>query len=176
MVNNSELAPKVASIVIRVPIEKVWKEITKTGAIQRAVYNSVLETGLTPGSRLRYYSADKQRVFVLGEVVEVDPPRRFKHTYHFMMNGVEAPTMVTWDLEQIADGCRVTITHAGFTAAHKGADKQAAGWTEILGLLKSELETGSIPFKTRLMYGMMGMTMWMLPKTTKVSEVEKLGF
>jgi uncharacterized protein YndB with AHSA1/START domain len=176
MPDAAQLAPVIVSVDIHVPIRAVWDEITKTGQIQRAIYNTVLECDLRPGARLRYYSPDKKRVFVVGEVLEVTPPRMFKHTYHFMMNGVEPPTTVTWELAEIAGGTRVTLTHEGFTAAHKAADKQAAGWREIVGLLKAELETGTLPLKTRLMYGMMGATMFMLPKTTKVAEVERAGF
>lgn len=176
MPQATEQAEFVTSIDVLVPIQKVWDEITKTGRIQRPMYNCVLEGQLTPGSRLRYYSPDKKRVFVVGEVLEADPPRRLKHTYHFLMNGIEPPTTVTWELEEISGGTRVSVTHAGFTSAHKARDKQKAGWEEILGLLKSELETGTIPLKTRVLYGIMGMTSFMLPKSTKVEQVEKAGF
>jgi uncharacterized protein YndB with AHSA1/START domain len=176
MADAGTLPPVILSVDIHVPVQAVWNEITKTGAIQRAIYNTLLETELRPGARLRYYSPDKKRVFVVGNVLEVEPPRRFKHTYHFMMNGVEPPTTVTWELVEIPGGTRVTLTHEGFTAAHKAADKQAAGWKEILGLLKSDLETGSLPLKTRIMYGMMSATMFLLPKSTKVEEVERAGF
>ncbi len=173
MPNSGEIT-HVLSIEIHVPVQRVWNEITKTGSIQRPLYNCVLETELTPGSRLRYYSPNKKRVFVVGKVVEVDPPRKFSHTYHFVQNGNEPATLVTWELTEIPGGCRVTLTHSGFTSVHKRVDNQRAGWQEILGLLKSELESGQIPFKTRLMYGVMGFTMWMLPKSTKTEEVEKV--
>lgn len=176
MAEATTLAPVVVSVDIHVPIQTVWDEITKTGRIQKALYNTVMESELKPGARLRYYSPDRKRVFVVGEVIEVSPPRRFKHTYHFMMNGVEPPTTVTWELTEVRGGTRVTVTHEGFTTSHKGVDKQVAGWTEILGLLKSEMETGDIPFKTRFLYGVMGMMTFMLPRTTKVEEVEKAGF
>jgi len=176
MPHETEMAPYVMSIDIHVPIQAVWDEITKTGSIQRPLYNSVLDVTLEPGSRLRYYSPDRQRVFVVGEVLEVDPPRKFSHTYHFMMNGVEPPTTVTWELAEIPGGTRVTVTHAGFTSAHKGAGKQQAGWQEILGLLKAELETGTIPLRMRFVYALMGKMTWMLPKSTKVEEVERAGF
>lgn len=164
----------VLSIDIHVPIQQVWNEITKTGSVQRALFNTVLESDLKPGSRLRYYSPDRRRVFVLGEVVEVDPPRKLSHTYHFVPNGREPATLVTWELAEIPNGCRVTLTHSGFTQAHKAAEKQRAGWEQILQLLKRELETGTIPIGTRLMYGVMGMTMWMLPRSTKVEEVDRI--
>jgi hypothetical protein len=35
--------PQVCSIIIDVPIETVWQEITKTGSVQRPLYNTVLQ-------------------------------------------------------------------------------------------------------------------------------------
>lgn len=166
----------VLSIDIHVPVQQVWDEITRTGSVQRPLFNCVLDTELRPGSRLRYYSADRKRVFIVGEVVEVDPPRKFAHTHHFVQNGHEPATLVTWELTEIPSGCRVTLTHSGFTGAHKAPAKQKAGWQQILGLLKRELETGTIPFGTRLLYAVMGLTMWVLPKSTKVEEVEKVAW
>ena len=160
------LPDRVCSIVIDVSIQKVWDEITKTGSIQRPLYNSVLDVDLRPGGTLRYLSPDLKRVFVAGEVLEVDPPRRLRHTYVFTM-APDPVTEVTWELEEVPGGCRVTLTHAGWTT-EKDAKKHEAGWVEILGLLKSQLETGDIPTKTKLIYGLQGLFMWALPKSTKV--------
>jgi uncharacterized protein YndB with AHSA1/START domain len=169
------LPDAVCSIVIRVPVEAVWAEITKTGSIQRPLYNTVLDIDLRPGGRLRYTSSDRKRVFVAGEVLEVDPPRRLKHTYVFAMKP-EAPTVVTWELTPVPEGTRVTLTHAGWTDAHTAPEKHAAGWTEILGLLKSELETGDIPARTKLVYWMQGRFLWALPKSTKASYADDRGW
>ena len=170
------LDDRVLSIEIAAPIETVWNEITKTGAIQRALYNTVLETDLKPGSRLRYYSPNKKRVFIVGEVVEVSPPTKFSHTYLFLQSMVE-PTLVTWELQESPSGCRVTLTHSGWTEANAKHHKDAArGWTEILGLLKQQVETGDIPLKFKVMYALMGLFLGMLPKRTKVGEVEKAGW
>ncbi len=169
------LQDHVLSIVINVPRQRVWDEITKTGRIQRAVMNTILESSLARGGKLRYYSPDKQRVFVVGEVVEVSPPRKFVHTYMFTFRP-EQPSLVTWELEEVPGGCRVTLTHGGFTnqlRTHKGVVK---GWRDILDLLKVELETGDIPAKTKLTYWLMGMTMFIMPKTTRVTEVERAGW
>ena len=51
------------SIHIDVPVQRVWDEITKTGKIQRALYNTVLETELRPGARLRSFRARSQKIF-----------------------------------------------------------------------------------------------------------------
>ena len=68
---------RVASIFIDAPVEAVWEEITKTGSVQRAVYNTVLASDMRPGSRLRYANRAGSRVFVVGEVIEVTRPNRF---------------------------------------------------------------------------------------------------
>ncbi len=173
MTEKTMLPDHVISIHIDVPVQRVWDEITKTGRIQRALYNTVLECELAPGSRLRYYSPDKKRVFIVGEVVEVHPPRKFSHTYRFTTWKAGPPTLVMWDLQEEAGGCRVTITHSGWTAEHKAPEKTAAGWKEILGLLKHELETGDLPMKTKVMYRIMGWFLFMMPRTTRTEYVEE---
>ena len=100
----------------------------------------------------------------------------FSHTYRMLMNGVEEPTLVTWTLKEENNGTRVTIRHSGWTAAHKAPEKVSAGWTEILGLLKADLETGTLPLKTKIMYAMMSMFMFMLPKTTTKEFVDQQGW
>lgn len=169
------LPDHVCSIVIRVPVAQVWDEITKTGSVQRPLYNTVLDIDLRPGGRLRYSSPDRRRVFVAGEVLEVDAPRRLKHTYIFAMKP-EPVTVVTWELEEVPEGTRVTLTHAGWTDEHTAPEKHEAGWNEILGLLKSELETGDIPGKTKFVYWMQGLFMFALPKTTKAEYVDEQGW
>lgn len=168
------LPDQVCSIVINVPVETVWDEITRTGSVQRPLYNTVLDIDLRPGGRLRYSSPDRKRVFVAGEVLEVDPPRKLRHTYIFTMKP-EPVTEVTWLLEPVSEGCRVTVRHAGWTT-EKDARKHGAGWVEILGLLKSELEVGDIPGKTRFAYRMQSLFMWALPKTTRTEYVDRQGW
>lgn len=168
------LPDHVVSIHIDVPVERVWEEITRTGRVQRALYNTVLETELKPGARLRYYSPDRKRVFIVGEVVEVEPPHRFSHTYWFTMWKGGGPTLVTWQLTPESGGCRVTVTHSGWTSAHEAAEKTGAGWKEILSLLKQSLETGTIPLRTRVLYAVMGAMSFMLPSSTKAENVESM--
>jgi uncharacterized protein YndB with AHSA1/START domain len=175
MTITSQLPDHVVSIHIAVPVQKVWDEITKTGRVQRALYNTVLDTQLRPGAKLRYYSPDRKRVFIVGEVVAVDPPHTFSHTYRMLLNGVEEPTLVTWTLKAEDGGTRVTIEHSGWTTAHKAPEKVAGGWREILGLLKADLETGKLPLKTRVMYAVMGKMMFMMPKTTKTEFADQQG-
>lgn len=165
---------QVCSIVIHVPVEEVWDEITRTGSVQRPLFNTVLDIELRPGGRLRYSSPDRRRVFVAGEVLEVDPPRKLRHTYIFTMNP-EPVTEVTWLLEEVPEGCRVTVRHAGWTT-EKDAKKHGAGWVQILGLLKSELETGGIPIRTRILYRVQSLFTWALPRTTRTDHADAQGW
>lgn len=170
----NSLPDQVVSIHIDVPPERVWDAITRTGEIQRALYNTVLETELRPGARLRYYSPDRKRVFIVGEVVAVEPPRKFAHTYWFTTWKSGPPTLVTWELEDEGEhGCRVTVTHSGWTDEHDKPEKTGAGWKQILGLLKSELETGDIPAGTKFMYRIMGWFMFAMPRSTKAEYVDE---
>lgn len=172
---DSLLTDHVFVIDIAVPRQRVWDEITRTGRIQLAMNNTVLEGQLTPGSKLRYYSPNKKRVFVVGEVVEVTPPKRFSHTFKLLMQS-EDPSLVTWDLEETTTGCRVTLTHGGWTTQAKTHKGTAGGWVGILAVLKQQLETGDIPVKTKIVYAMMSALMFMLPKSTKVDEVTRSGW
>jgi uncharacterized protein YndB with AHSA1/START domain len=169
------LKDHIFTIDIAVPRERVWDEITKTGRIQLAMHNTILESALTPGSKLRYYSPDRKRVFVVGEVVEVSPPRRFSHTFKFTMRS-EVPSLVTWELEETPTGCRVTLVHGGWTNQVKSHKGVVSGWLEILGILKQEMETGAIPFKVSVLYKVMGAFMFLLPRSTKVEEVSRAGW
>lgn len=160
------LEDHVLSVDINVPRTRVWEAITETGAIQRFMMNTVLESTLEPGARMLYYSPNRKYVFVVGEVLEVIPERRFRHTYMFTTQG-EAPSIVTWEFEDIAEGCRVTLTHSGWTTQVKTHKDVGGGWRMILDALKSELETGTIPFKLRMMYTVMGKLAFLLPKTAR---------
>ena len=176
--SEPQAAPRedhVLTIDIAAPVRKVWDEITKTGRIQKALYNTVLESTLQPGAKLRYYSPDRKRVFVVGEVLEVDPPHLFKHTY-VMLIKPDHPTVVTWELKEIPSGCKITLTHSGWTEASKTYEDTHNGWAQILGLLKAQLETGDIPLGTRIIYALQGWFMFMMPKSTRVEEVEKAGY
>ena len=166
---------RVASIFIDAPVEAVWAEITKTGSLQRPLYNTILSSDLKPGARLRYASRNGSRVFVVGEVLEVTPPNRFVHTY-IMTLDPDPETTVTWELAAEGDGCRVTLTHSGWTNEHTTTEKTSKSWVEILELLKSEVETGSIPIKTRLTYKAMALFSFALPKRTTAAHADKEGW
>ncbi len=173
MTKEGTLPDHVLSIHIAAPVERVWDEITRTGRVQPALYNTILDCQLAPGSRLRYYSPDRKRVFILGEVVDVRPPTRFSHTYRFTTWKGGPATLVTWELAEEDGGCRVTVTHSGWTVDHEAYRKTAGGWVEILELLRREIEDGVLPLKTRILFRVMGWFLFLMPRSTRTELVDR---
>jgi uncharacterized protein YndB with AHSA1/START domain len=85
------------------------------------------------------------RVLGEGEVVEVDPPRRLVHTMVALWSDAvrsEGASRVTWEIEPVADSCRLTVTH---DEMREGANNEIyGGWPMILSGLKTWLETGEL--------------------------------
>jgi uncharacterized protein YndB with AHSA1/START domain len=161
-------------VEIKAPVADVWAEITKLKQIQKPMFGTVLDTDFKPGSRMIYRSEDGKRVFIVGEVHEFVPPKRFVHTFRFT-NLPETPTLVEWTLEEKGGITRVTVVHSKFVDQQKTADSVRTSWVDILSNIKAVVETGDVPFKTRLMLRMMSAFMFMLPKETRRENVPELN-
>lgn len=166
----SSLSDVVFSIDIGAPIQAAWDELTKLGKIQIPMMNTVLECDFEPGSSMRYYNASRKRILVVGTIMEIDPPHRMVHTYRFT-DLDESETVVTWQLDEIPSGVRVTVTHSRFTDQTGTHARVKGGWNWILSTLKAVLETGRAPLKVRLAYGVMGALSFMQPKKTLAENV-----
>ncbi len=60
----------------------------------------------------------------------------------------EGPSRVTWEIEQVADSCRLLLTH---DQLREGANDQIyGGWPMILSGLKTWLESGRAAYHARL--------------------------
>jgi len=154
---------KVFRIEIQAGAQRVWQEITRTGMPHHAMFGTYLHCDLKPGSTMTYRDRSGKHTFVLGKVLESDPPRRLVHTFRFSMEK-DDPTLVTWELKERAGATEVTITHARFAGETRTYKAVATSWQRILVLYKSLIETGRVPAGVRVKNGlMMGMT-FMLPK------------
>ena len=91
---------------------------------------------------------------ISSEILEIDPPRRLVHSLTALWSEdvrSEGASRVTWDIEQVEDSCRLTVTH---DQLREGAnDELYGGWPMILSGLKTLLETGeSLTTPGSLMY------------------------
>jgi len=134
---------RVFEIYIRTSPERLWEAITDPEIRARYNFGAGVRSDWTPGARLEMSSPKSDGLLGEGEVVEADPPRRLVHTMRALWGDdvrAEGTTRVTWEIEPIADSCRLTLTH---DQLREGANEQLyGGWPMILSGLKTWLETG----------------------------------
>ena len=82
---------------------------------------------LRPGGVWRASGMGGGRPYTLeGEFIEIDPPRKLVHTWR-AAGASGAPTTVTYLLESIDGGTRITLRHSGF-ASRATCINTAIGW------------------------------------------------
>jgi uncharacterized protein YndB with AHSA1/START domain len=134
---------KVFEIYIKTTPERLWEAITDPA--QRAQYNFGVgvESDWTPGSAYKSVHERADGPLGEGENLEVDPPRRLVQSFTALWSDevkAEGTSRVTWDIEQIEDSCRLTVTH---DQLREGANPELyGGWPMILSGLKTYIETG----------------------------------
>ena len=153
-------------IRIKGTIEAVWAEITKRGAVQRPLMDSVLVSDLRPGSPFKYLSSDGRYWFVRGTILEAAPPRRLVHTFETSWSK-DPPSRVTWELETMGEEVRVRVLHDRFESATETYRGVRDGWSKILGSLKRWIETGDIGLGTKLFYAFFRLQRPFLPLSAR---------
>jgi uncharacterized protein YndB with AHSA1/START domain len=164
---------KTFQIDIQAPVERVWAELFKTGIPHHAMFGTYLNGTLAPGETITYRNRSGSHTFVLGKVLEVDPPTRLVHTFRFSMENDE-PTLVEWTLESRGDSTRVIVDHSRFDGETRTYKAVATSWPRILALYKRIVETGKSPAGARLKNGTMMAMTFMLPKSARTENALKL--
>ena len=146
---------KIFEIYIRTTPERLWEAITDPDIRSKYNFGARAVSDWTPGSRLELAGPGGAGLLGEGEVLDVDPPRRLVHTMVALWGDdvkQEGASRVTWDIEQVEDSCRLTVTH---DQMRDGANDQLyGGWPMIVSGLKTWLETGELlTTPGSLMYG-----------------------
>ena len=124
--------------------ERLWKAITDPDFTRQYWYGALSISDWKVGSRWTSESPDGE-VFLDGEILEIDPPRRLAHTFHVVHEpeaASEAPSRIEWQITPFGDRCRLTVVHTGRGPA--AMEYTSGGWETILGGLKELLETGQV--------------------------------
>ena len=113
----------------------------------RAKYSFGVETNSDWTNGLGYTSGARGVIEIAeGENLEVDPPQRLIQSLNALWSDevkAEGTSRVTWEIEQVEDSCRLTVTH---DELREGANGEIyGGWPMILSGLKTLLETGEQP-------------------------------
>ncbi len=136
---------KIFEIYIRTTPEKLWEAITDSEIRSKYTFGNRIQTDWTPGSGYTMTNPRADAPLGEGENLEVDPPRKLVQTMRALWGEdviAEGTSRVTWEIEQVEDSCRLTVTH---DQLREGANDQLyGGWPMILSGLKTWLETGEL--------------------------------
>lgn len=134
---------KIFEIYIKTTPERLWEAITNSEIRSKYQFGNTIETDWTPGGSFTMNNVKAGAPLGEGENLEVDPPRRLVQTMRALWGEdvkAEGTSKITWDIEQVGDSCRLTVTHSDL---REGANEQLyGGWPMILSGLKTWLETG----------------------------------
>jgi uncharacterized protein YndB with AHSA1/START domain len=121
-----------ASVGIEAPPTRVFEALTSHEVIDWWVRPGVFDTrewagDVRVGGRWSAHGVGGGRPYGLeGEFLEVDPPRRLVHTWH-AAGALDTPTTVTYVLEPLDMGTRITLRHTGF-ASREVCINTCIGW------------------------------------------------
>lgn len=132
-------------IYIGAPKQKVWTAIT-TGEHTKTFWKRFVKSDWKVGSRVEFmYPDDQTKLSHDGEVLEIDPPNRLVMTFDLKPEGIiEAPSRVTYELEDHELGTKFTVIHEGFPPDSKVLPGISNGWPRILSSMKSYIESGKL--------------------------------
>jgi uncharacterized protein YndB with AHSA1/START domain len=129
-------------IYIASTTDKVFRALTDPKQSERYWFGYRVTSDWTVGAP--FFLVKDGKAWDDGKVLEYDPPRRLSYTFHPTHDGLEgeAPSRVTFDLEEINSQVKLTMTHDEFEEGSQVFPKIQVGWPSILSSLKSMLETG----------------------------------
>lgn len=167
MADKGRTEDAVFRIFIKADIQRVWRELTKQGEAQGALFNAWLHStgALGAGTPMQMRTGTGKHVIVDGTVEVFEPPHRFVHTHRFTQFD-DPVCRVSYELKPVGDGVEVTLRVLDMPCSTQTA-KSMAGGTRILATLKAICETGRPPVGTRLMYWVFDHMEFVLPARTK---------
>jgi uncharacterized protein YndB with AHSA1/START domain len=140
---EEELMEKVFEIYIKTTPERLWEAITDPEQRAQYSFGVRVESDWSAGSSYEAVHPASPTPISQGENLEVEPPRRLVQSFNALWSDEvkeEGTSRVTWEIEPVADSCRLTVTH---DQLREGAnDELYGGWPMILSGLKTLLETG----------------------------------
>ncbi len=140
---TAEPTEKVFEIFIKTTPERLWEAIIDPELRRKYNFGASASSDWTPGSDYRLAAANGSMLLAEGENLEVDPPRRLVQSFSAVWSEevrAEGTSRVTWEIEQVEDSCRLTVTHDLLSENAHG--ELYGGWPMILSGLKTLLETG----------------------------------
>jgi uncharacterized protein YndB with AHSA1/START domain len=131
-----------ATVDIAAPAERVFRAIASEELVKwwgsDDLYRTTKWTGdVRAGGawRTEGVSADGKPFSVGGEFLEVEPPHKLVQTWRADWDGGNVTT-ITYRLQPIENGTRLTLRHSGFAGRPDSCESHANGWERVLGWLR----------------------------------------
>src|SRR6266436_6206219 len=124
--------------------EKLWEALTSSEFSKRYWFGTELRTDWKIGSPFALVM--NGTTTDVGEILEVDPPRRLSYSFKHVLNDKmrnESATKVVFTIEPHGKLMKLTLTHEGFAEGSELLDGISKGWPAILSGLKTMLESGT---------------------------------
>ena len=120
---------------------RVWNALIDPARTARYWGHHNVSTWRT-GERWEHRRVTDGAAETVGEVLEIDPPRRLAHSWARAGEEHDASRVsrVTFDLEPVGERVKVTVTHEGLPEDQIAVI--GAGWPFVLSSLTAYLETG----------------------------------
>lgn len=139
-----------ATVTIAVPPERVFRALTADDQIplwwgSDELYRTTKHTAdVRPGGAWRSEGrgVDGREFHVQGEYLKVEPPHLLVLTWKAPWDG-DNVTTVTYRLEAVDAGTRLTLRHEGFGAREGACRDHGFGWERVLGWLATFLSDGA---------------------------------
>jgi uncharacterized protein YndB with AHSA1/START domain len=136
---------KIYEIYIRTTPERLWHAITDPEIRAKFNFGAKIHSDWKKGSKYKLDAGEGAFDLGEGEVLEADPPRRLVLSMRALWSDEvksEGFSRITWEIEPVADSCRVRLTH---DQLREGANEELfGGWPMVLSGLKTWLETGTV--------------------------------
>ncbi len=136
---------KVFEIYIKTSPEALWEAITNPEIRAKYNFGAVAVSDWKEGGRFEMQHPGAGILLGEGEILEIERPRKLVQTMVALWSDEvksEGTSRITWEIEPVADSCRLTVTH---DQLRDGAnDELYGGWPMILSGLKTWLETGEL--------------------------------
>ena len=115
------------SVVVAADREKVWQAITRPEQFSEWFGGKIQFERLAVGEGMTFFETEP------GTIAIVEPPERFGF-YWTAETGYPVETLVTFHLETVPEGTRITVTETGFEALPEEVrqtpfDRNSEGWS-----------------------------------------------
>jgi uncharacterized protein YndB with AHSA1/START domain len=158
---------EIYKVLIKAPIETVWSELVNTVKPRPFFWNSSWDAkALAEGAAYRMISKDRKTVAVVGEILEMDPPRRLVTSFRLTALP-DPPSKVIYTLTETPDGVEFQLITENVLAGSKSEKSMAEGARFIVENFKAFVETGNVTFSARMMLALYALMAPMTPKSMR---------